>query len=51
LGDKEAAFAALDRAWEVRDTSLLDVKGNAYLDPLRGDPRYTALVKRVGFPA
>ena len=51
LGDKEAAFAALQRAWEARDTALLDVKVNAYLDPLRSDPRYAALVKRVGFPA
>lgn len=49
-GDKEAAFAALDRAWEVRDTGLLDVKVNPYLDPLRGDPRHAALVKKVGFP-
>ena len=51
LGDKDAAFAALDRAWEVRDTNLLDVKVNAYLDPLRSDPRHAALVKKVGFPA
>jgi TolB-like protein/Flp pilus assembly protein TadD len=51
LGDKEAAFTALDRAWEVRDTGLLDVKVNAYLDPLRSDPRHAAMVKRVGFPA
>lgn len=51
LGDKEAAFAALDRAWAIRDASLLDVKVNPYLDPLRSDPRYAALVKRVGFPA
>ena len=50
-GEKNAAFAALDRAWEVRDSGLLDVKVNAYLDPLRGDPRYAALVERVGFPA
>ncbi|HJS40937.1 MAG TPA: CDC27 family protein [Sphingomicrobium sp.] len=50
-GDKNAAFAALDRAWEVRDTSLLGVKVNPFLDPLRSDPRYPALVKRVGFPA
>lgn len=50
VGDKEAAFAALDRAWEVRDASLLDVKVNAYLDPLRSDPRYTALERKVGYP-
>jgi serine/threonine-protein kinase len=49
LGDKEAAFAALNRAWEVRDASLLDIKVNPFLDPLRSDPRYAALVKQVGF--
>lgn len=50
-GDKEAAFAALERAWEIRDASLLDVKVNPYLDPLRTDPRYVALVRKVGLPA
>jgi tetratricopeptide (TPR) repeat protein len=50
LGDKEAAFAALDRAWAVRDSYLLDIKVSPLLDPLRSDARYTALVKRVGFP-
>jgi TolB-like protein len=51
LGDKEAAFAALDRAWAVRDSYLLDVKVNPFIDPLRSDARYTALVKKVGFSA
>ncbi|HVM22341.1 MAG TPA: TIR domain-containing protein [Sphingomicrobium sp.] len=51
LGEKERAFAALDRAWDIRDSGLLDVKVNAYLDPLRSDPRYKALVEKVGFPA
>lgn len=50
LGEKEASFAALERAWEVRDAGLLDIKTNPYLDPLRSDPRYATLVKRVGFP-
>lgn len=49
-GDKNAAFAALDRAWQVRDEELLDVKVNPFLDPLRSDPRYAELVERVGFP-
>ena len=51
VGDKERAFAALDRAWEVRDAHLLGVKVNPFLDPLREDPRYTTLVKKVGFTA
>jgi TolB-like protein len=51
LGEKEAAFAALERAWAVRDSYLLDVKVNPFLDPLRSDARYTALVTKVGFPA
>ena len=50
LGDREAAFAALERAWQVRDSGLLDIKVNPYLDPLRSDPRYANLVERVGYP-
>ncbi len=51
LGDKDAAFEALNRAWEFRDSRLLDLKTDPYLDPLRGDSRFTALVKRLGLPA
>ena len=51
VGDREAAFAALNRAWEVRDSGLLGVKVNPFLDPLRSDPRYAKLVRKVGFPA
>lgn len=51
LGDKDAAFEALNRAWEVRDANLLGLKIDPYLDPLRGDSRYAALVKRLGLPA
>ena len=51
LGDKEAAFTALERAWQVRDSWLLGVKASPFLDPLRSDPRYAALVRKVGFPA
>ena len=51
LGDKDAAFEELNRAREVRDSSLLRLKVDPYLDPLRGDSRYAALVKRFGLPA
>jgi serine/threonine-protein kinase len=50
LGDTDAAFEALNRAWDVRDSDLLYLKTDAYLDPLRGDSRYAALVKRLGLP-
>jgi serine/threonine-protein kinase len=51
LGDKDAAFDALDRAWEIRDSNLVRLKVDPYLDPLRGDSRYAALVRRLGLPA
>lgn len=51
LGDKDAAFEALNHAWEVRDSNLLDLKIDPYLDPLRGDSRYAELVKRLGLPS
>jgi serine/threonine-protein kinase len=50
-GDKDRAFAALDRAWEIRDSGLVRLKTDAYIDPLRSDPRYVALVKKMNFPA
>ena len=48
LGEKDAAFEALNRAWEVRESSLVGLKVDPYLDPLRGDSRYEALVARLG---
>lgn len=51
LGDKDRAFEALDRAWAVREYGLLELKVDPYLDPLRSDPRFASMVKRVGLPA
>ncbi len=50
-GDKNRAFAALDRAWEIRLAGLAGLKIDPFIDPLRSDPRYAVLVKRLGFPA
>ena len=50
LGDKERALAALDRAWKIRDSGLAWIKVDPYLDPLRGDRRFQAIVDRVEFP-
>ncbi|MEP7316688.1 MAG: adenylate/guanylate cyclase domain-containing protein [Sphingomicrobium sp.] len=50
VGDTNRAFDALDRAWEVRDSGLSDLKTEPFLDPIRNDPRYATLVEKIGFP-
>lgn len=50
-GEKDRAFAALEKAWEFRDPGLASMKGDVWLDPLRPDPRYAALLRRMNFPA
>ena len=48
LGDKDQAFACLERAYEVRSWYLTHLKLDPELDSLRFDPRFTDLVRRVG---
>jgi serine/threonine protein kinase/tetratricopeptide (TPR) repeat protein len=51
LGDKDQAFALLERAYQDRSyymPSFLTM--DERLDNLHSDPRYAALVKRVGLP-
>ena len=50
LGDKEQAFAWLDIAYQEHDTNLTFLKVDVALDPLRSDPRFTALVRKMGLP-
>ncbi|QNM83478.1 TIR domain-containing protein [Sphingomonas sabuli] len=51
LGDKDRAFAALYRAFEIRDSGLLRTKTDPFIDPLRDEPRYTALLLKLDFPS
>ena len=51
LGDADRAFAAFDKAVEVRDSGLVQFKRDPLLDPIRRDPRYGALLTRLKFPA
>ncbi len=48
LGDKEQAFAALDDAYKEKSNILLYLKIHPYFDPIRSDPRFADLVRRVG---
>jgi TolB-like protein/DNA-binding winged helix-turn-helix (wHTH) protein/Tfp pilus assembly protein PilF len=49
-GDKDRAFAWLERAFAVRCTGLTDLNVDPIWDPLRDDPRFKDLVRRVGLP-
>jgi serine/threonine protein kinase/tetratricopeptide (TPR) repeat protein len=48
LGDIDQAFAHLEKAFERRAESLGTLKVDPKLDPLRDDPRFASLLKRVG---
>ncbi|MCA1642365.1 MAG: tetratricopeptide repeat protein [Acidobacteria bacterium] len=49
-GDKDKAFALLEKAYEVRNEGLTLLKVNPQFDNLRSDPRFAELLRRVGFP-
>jgi len=49
LGEKDQAFAWLDKACQERDPFLLMYLRNVHLfDPLRSDPRYEELLRKIG---
>jgi TolB-like protein/DNA-binding winged helix-turn-helix (wHTH) protein/Flp pilus assembly protein TadD len=48
LGDKEQAFAWLERAYKEKSAILQFLKVHPHFDPLRSDPRFADLVRRVG---
>ncbi len=50
LGDKDQAFRWLNTAYQERDLNLVGLKIDFQLDPLRSDPRFAELVRKVGLP-
>ena len=50
LGEREQAFAALERGFAARDVQLQYLAVDPAFDSLRDDPRFTDLVRRVGLP-
>jgi TolB-like protein/DNA-binding winged helix-turn-helix (wHTH) protein len=50
LGEKDLAFSELDGAVAERATNVLGIKIAAVYDPLRSDPRFADLIRRVGLP-
>jgi Tfp pilus assembly protein PilF len=48
LGDKDLALAGLAKAYEVRSQWLVWLKVDRIFEPLRSDPRFQDLLKKVG---
>ncbi len=50
LGEKDQAFASLEKAYGERTSRLGYLKVEPLWDPLRSDPRFADLVRRIGLP-
>lgn len=50
LGDRDRAFALLEEAVREREGEVADLGIDPTFDPLRGDPRMDALLRRIGLP-
>jgi len=48
LGDRDKAFAELERSFEERESYLTRIKVDPFLEPLHDDPRFKDLMKRMG---
>jgi len=51
LGQFDRAFDIMEQQFERRDGFLWWLRSVPWFDPLRSDPRFGALVQRMGFPA
>jgi adenylate cyclase len=47
LANKEEAIDWLERSYEAKEGGISDIKVNPFLDPLRNEPRFQALVAKV----
>lgn len=49
-GDNAKALKWLEKAWKLRDPGLEQLKMDPLMKPLRGEPRYQAIIKELKFP-
>jgi len=51
LGEKDQAFEWLEKAYDEHDQGLSFLKVDPTLEPLRSDPRFQDLLRRMNFPS
>ena len=51
LGDRDQAFAWLEKAYQERQPALTFIGVEPVFDPLRSDPRFADFVRRIGLPS
>ncbi len=51
LGDRDAAFGCLEKSFQKKAEALSTLKVDPKADPLRSDPRFASLLRRVGLGA
>ena len=49
LGENQAALDWLDKAYEARHVLISYSKIHPFLDPLRNEPRFQAMMRKIGF--
>jgi len=49
-GEKDEAFTWLDKAYEQRDGSILEILNYPEMENLWGDPRWNAFIDKLGLP-
>ena len=50
LGEKDQALEWLEKGYRDRDEGMVRLNWEATLDPLRSDPRFQGLLRRMNFP-
>jgi serine/threonine protein kinase/tetratricopeptide (TPR) repeat protein len=50
LGEKDKAFERLEEANRIYDLNIMRLKVERRFDPIRSDPRFADLVRRIGIP-
>ena len=51
LGDRDKAFAELEKSFAEKDAYLGRIFVDPFMDPLRDDPRFKSLMKRMNLSA